>query len=292
MITKTRFRTTSKQEETFEDSPQSIVFRCQYTTGVNLRGNLFPWHWHSAFEIDLVTGCDARFEFEGTTLEIPAGNAVFINSQKLHAYHLENPSKCRIYALLFDPVLLAGNYNGEIFQKYVAPVMNSEISGWKISSSDPAFACVKEIIRLSSEEPKYYEIRVRTQLEELWCSLLDGIAAVQLTPSSHKEDSARIKEMLNYIHTHYGERLSLDKIASAASVGTRECSRCFQRSIRQSPMDYVNFYRIQIALELLTSTDHTITEISELCGFSSLSYFGKVFRQHTGVTPVQYRRNL
>lgn len=57
-------------------------------------------------------------------------------------------------------------------------------------------------------------------------------------------------------------------------------------------MDYVNFYRIQIALEMLTSTTRTITEISEMCGFSSLSYFGKVFRQHTGVTPVQYRSGL
>ena len=61
--------------------------------------------------------------------------------------------------------------------------------------------------------------------------------AVQIEPSSHREDSARIKEML-------------------------------------------------------TSTTRTITEISEMCGFSSLSYFGKVFRQHTGVTPVQYRSGL
>ena len=116
--------------------------------------------------------------------------------------------KCRIYALLFEPVLLAGQYNGEIFRKYVAPVLNSQISGVEIPAS-----------------------------EEFWCRLLDKITAVQIEPSSHREDSARIKEML-------------------------------------------------------TSTTRTITEISEMCGFSSLSYFGKVFRQHTGVTPVQYRSGL
>ena len=197
--------------------------------------------------------------------------------------------KCRIYALLFEPVLLAGQYNGDIFRKYVAPVLNSEISGVEIPASDPAFVYIEEMIRLSSQEPQYYEIRVRTQLEEFWCRLLDKITAVQIEPSSHREDSARIKEMLNYIHNHYGEHLSLEKIAAAASVGVRECSRCFQRSIRRSPMDYVNFYRIQIALEMLTSTTRTITEISEMCGFSSLSYFGKVFREVTGFTPIQFR---
>ena len=142
--------------------------------------------------------------------------------------------KCRIYALLFEPVLLAGQYNGEIFRKYVAPVLNSEISGVEIPASDPVFVYIEEMIRLSSQEPQYYEIRVRTQLEEFWCRLLDKITAVQIEPSSHREDSARIKEML-------------------------------------------------------TSTTRTITE---MCGFSSLSYFGKVFRQHTGVTPVQYRSGL
>lgn len=123
------------------------------------------------------------------------------------------------------------------WRNYVAPVLNSEISGVEIPASDPAFVYIEEMIRLSSQEPQYYEIRVRTQLEEFWCRLLDKITAVQIEPSSHREDSARIKEML-------------------------------------------------------TSTTRTITEISEMCGFSSLSYFGKVFRQHTGVTPVQYRSGL
>ena len=86
--------------------------------------------------------------------------------------------KCRIYALLFEPVLLAGQYNGEIFRKYVAPVLNSEISGVEIPASDPAFVYIEEMIRLSSQEPQYYEIRVRTQLEEFWCRLLDKITAV------------------------------------------------------------------------------------------------------------------
>lgn len=292
MIHKTRFQTTPNQEEAFENSARTVAFRCLYATGDNLQGKLFPWHWHSAFEIDLVTGCDTRFEFEGTILDIPVGNAVFINSQKIHAYQPQNPVKCRIYALLFEPVLLAGQYNGEIFRKYVAPVLNSEITGVEIPAADPTFVYIQEMIRLCAEEPQYYEIRVRTQVEEFWCRLLDKITAVQLQPSSHREDSVRIKEMLNYIHNHYGEPLSLEKIASAASVGVRECSRCFQRSIRRAPMEYVNLYRVQIASELLVSTNHTITEISEMCGFSSLSYFGKVFRQHTGVTPVQYRDRL
>lgn len=163
----------------------------------------------------------------------------YVDVIKMEISCLSAGKSCEVQDLCasFRACAACRQYNGEIFRKYVAPVLNSEISGVEIPASDPAFVYIEEMIRLSSQEPQYYEIRVRTQLEEFWCRLLDKITAVQIEPSSHREDSARIKEML-------------------------------------------------------TSTTRTITEISEMCGFSSLSYFGKVFRQHTGVTPVQYRSGL
>lgn len=109
----------------------------------------------------MVTGCDIRFDFEGTSLNISQGNAVFINSQKIHSYQPENSVKYKTYALLFEPLFLAGKYNGEIFQKYTIPIMNSDIAGLEISASDSAFACIKEIIYLAEEEPEYFEIQIR-----------------------------------------------------------------------------------------------------------------------------------
>lgn len=44
-----------------------------------------------------------------------------------------------------------------------------------------------------------------------------------------------------------------------------------------------------MAVQQLLTTDKTISEISECNGFSSISYFGKVFRQYTGASPLQYR---
>ena len=167
----------------------------------------------------MVTGCDIRFNFEGTSLNISQENAVFINSQKIHSYQPENPVKYKTYAVLFEPLFLAGRYDEEIFQKYMVPVMNSDISGLEIPASDSAFACIKEIINLAEEEPEYFEIQIRIQLEKLWCMILDKVKCEKVKVSVHKEDSDRMKQMLNYIHSHYAEKLSLEKIANAASVG-------------------------------------------------------------------------
>ena len=100
----------------------------------------------------------------------------------------------------------------------------------------------------------------------------------------------RVKLCINYMQEHYSEELSLEAVARAANIGKRECTRCFMRCINTTPFKYLNNYRIQKAAALLLETDRTIMEISNDCGFSSASYFGKLFREKTGMTPLQYRK--
>ncbi len=57
-----------------------------------------------------------------------------------------------------------------------------------------------------------------------------------------------------------------------------------------TPVEYIQNYRIQMACRLLAETDQAVTSICHACGLGSSSYFGKIFREHTGCTPVEYRR--
>ncbi|WP_394916419.1 helix-turn-helix domain-containing protein [uncultured Robinsoniella sp.] len=75
-----------------------------------------------------------------------------------------------------------------------------------------------------------------------------------------------------------------------ANISTRECSRCFQRCIKLSPMNYLNEHRIRMAAQMLLQTNKSIMTISECCGFSSSSYFGKIFQDYMGCTPKNYRK--
>ena len=53
----------------------------------------------------------------------------------------------------------------------------------------------------------------------------------------------------------------------------------------QSPTDFIRVIRLTHAYELLKSQNHTVTEVSELCGFSSIGYFSTVFRKYYGKAP-------
>ena len=107
-------------------------------------------------------------------------------------------------------------------------------------------------------------------------------------PNSVNQD--RIFTMLSYIHENYNRKLPLEEIAASASVSKRECLRCFQTGLGESPFHYLIHYRIQQAKKLLTSTDMTITLIAMETGFSTSAYFGKIFLRECGQTPGEYRR--
>ena len=98
------------------------------------------------------------------------------------------------------------------------------------------------------------------------------------------------RAMVAYIRQNYGERLSLSDIASAGHVSRSRCCQMFRRHLQQTPVDYLNSYRLKTAANLLRGTNRTVTEIALSCGFNHLSYFSKMFLQVYGCTPKEYRK--
>lgn len=97
--------------------------------------------------------------------------------------------------------------------------------------------------------------------------------------------------MLEFIHGHFAENITLDDIAKSANIGGRECLRCFRKTIQLSPIQYLLKYRIMQGAELLMeNSERSVSEISVLCGFDSPSNFSKMFKRFYSCTPREYRR--
>lgn len=297
MIYSTPFKTdTHKKEISFCD-PENYPYICFYREMDDFIDRSISWHWHSALEIDYVTeGSVEYFTTEGA-VTVEKGELIFINANILHMVAAkEKMPGCKVYAHLFDVTFLAGSYNSLLGQKYILPVIkNNSISMIKISPD--SYQTVEmarrflKTVELNREEPFGYEFMIREQLSGFWLLLLQETEQRNPIQTEKKPaDDGRIKLMLNYIHEKYSQHISLEDIAASANISTRECTRCFQRSIRISPVSYLNRYRIHMAADMLINTADSILTVSENCGFSSNSYFGRLFHQLMGCTPAQFRR--
>ncbi len=259
-------------------------------------GHCVPWHWHSDVEFAWVLQGRLLVKTNHKEEILTAGEGCFINSNYLHYYEALPGADCIYFCQVFDPSIVSGAPDSIFGMKYVQPVIYAgdlELFLLKPASSRQRkmLTLLRETQDLADLEEFGYELRIRSRLSEIWLMLF--LEAESLLGKAGKSDSAelRIKLMMSYIHAHYAEKLTLEAIAASADVSVRECLRCFRSSLSKTPFQYLMEYRSHKAADLLSEQNLSITEIGEMSGFSSPSYFAKTFKKIMGVTPGDFRKN-
>lgn len=93
-----------------------------------------------------------------------------------------------------------------------------------------------------------------------------------------------------YIDNHFKENLTLEQLSGMVHISKYYLSHAFRKEFDISPISYLIVRRIQESRFLLRETDHTLSQIAQILGFSSLSYFSQSFRKLEGISPMEYRK--
>ena len=100
-----------------------------------------------------------------------------------------------------------------------------------------------------------------------------------------------IYRVIDYIKNNYRERISLDELAKKTFLSKTYLSSLFKKETGYSISEYINDIRVDKSQSLLKDSDLSITDIAEMCGFEDQSYYTKVFKKVTGITPKKYRES-
>jgi AraC-like DNA-binding protein len=103
------------------------------------------------------------------------------------------------------------------------------------------------------------------------------------------DDKIRMGAIYNYIHANYNETPDVNEVAASVHLSTSAFCRYFKKQTKITFTDFVNQYRISQAKTLLLQ-DITVSETCYLVGFSSLSYFSKLFKSQTGQNPTDFKK--
>lgn len=107
---------------------------------------------------------------------------------------------------------------------------------------------------------------------------------------SSSENQRIVRQAMAYIHAHYAEPIALRDVAAHVGLSERHLTRCFRQEVGMTLNAYLNRYRLRQARALLEAGDKSITEVALAAGFSSSSYFARIFREEMGVSPRSYLR--
>ncbi len=136
------------------------------------------------------------------------------------------------------------------------------------------------------------EIRYYSSLEGLsiWLSkILDSYIDMVII-SVNAEFDPTIAQALRYIHSHYSEHLSLEETARCIKLSPNYFSSLFNSRMGKSFSSYVNQIRVEKAQKLLLDTSLPIIEIAGMVGFEEQSYFSKIFKDISTISPGRYRK--
>lgn len=117
-------------------------------------------------------------------------------------------------------------------------------------------------------------------------------SALEISPlNSEPQFDSLILDIVQYLETHYAEKITLNEVCNHFFLSKATLCRRFKSRMNCSVWDYLLNLRISKAKQLLFSSTQSIESISESCGFSSANYFGMVFKQLVGKSPLNYRNH-
>lgn len=126
--------------------------------------------------------------------------------------------------------------------------------------------------------------------------LLSGLAKLMFLTDKYSLDkipsaSGFMNKAIEYINRNIFNEITIDEICSAIHMSKYYFCRQFKINTGLTVMDYILKTRIVLAKNMLEKENLSVTEISEQCGFSSISYFCRVFKTETGMTPLKFQKS-
>ncbi|MGJ8693380.1 MAG: helix-turn-helix transcriptional regulator [Thalassotalea sp.] len=105
-----------------------------------------------------------------------------------------------------------------------------------------------------------------------------------------KKNKELVDKAILFIKINYFKELDLTELANQMEVSDSYLIRTFKKVMNETPNHYITNYRVQQAKLLLKN--HSVQETSKAVGFNSSSYFGRVFKTQTGLSPMQFQKQL
>ena len=241
-------------------------------------------HTHPFTELFYVVDGKGEFNIQGQRFPVKPNDFVIINPQVEHT-ELSSPDEPLEYIVLgirglsfsnLTPVSEGGHpfsfFNLRDEQKDILRYLNAMVQEATSQSMRYELVChnLLEILLIKILRHQHFDLEVGKQ-------------------SKATKDISFIK---HYLETYYHESIQLEDLASMTHLSRFYISHSFKKEIGMSPMEYLIDIRIKESKILLRTTNYSISQVADIVGFTTPTYFSKQFRKSTGISPTDYREQF
>lgn len=248
-------------------------------------------HWHEEFELIRVLQGSFSYTIEGKAAVAEAGDIVFVNGGFLHG---GVPRACIYECIVYDLGMLEqeGSACSALVQDFT---QHRLIVQPTFPRGDKQIAnIINAVFDVLTQKASGFQLHVQGLLfQMLGCILQEGYCAENTAENRSAQKKIRqMKKALELIETQFNQPLTLEQLAEAAGMTPKYFCGFFHDMTQRSPIDYLNYHRIEVACYQLAMGHSSVTELAYECGFNDLSYFIRVFKRYKGTTPKRYAKQM
>lgn len=241
-------------------------------------------HTHPCAEVFFVTDGSGFLRTNDQTVPIGANDVIIVNSNIEHTEVSSDSSPLEYIVMGVDGLEAIPSDADSDEQPAGCSIIHFQTGGEQI-----LFYLRCLLTEIENRHPGYNTV-CQDLLEVVLLLLMrHSQFTVTFVPTAHKS-SKECAVARRYIENHFKENLTLDDLAAAAHVSKYYLVHSFTREYGTSPINYLLTCRIQESLYLLSKTRLSLSQISDMLGFSSPSYFSQSFRRIQGISPMEYRK--
>ncbi len=241
---------------------------------------LIHTHWHDYIEFQFIAGGKGRMTFNGNNYDVSRGDVFVLSHFDCHRI---DPDKCGI-----DIVTL--NVAHSFLDERTLYFLNASGGGIYCHIDEQEFNNIEYILKCLYDDMQSEDAVVihtsKTTISSLVMRLLKKRSVLG------NQVSGKMQKITAYISNNFTKNISLESIAKEFETSANYLGKQFKKSFGITYNDYINILRMRYACNLIASSEMTIKEVAHTAGYSSTEYFYSVFKKHTGITPILYRKKM
>lgn len=260
-----------------------------FITPEDIRYNMH-YHWHTEIEIIKIIEGSFSIKLNEEVVKAKKNDIIFISPEMLHGGIPEN---CVYECIVLDMNMFIKTNN--ICTNFLKDILSTKITiNYDIYKNNDIKIYLNKIFDCMKQKQLGYEFLIQGYLYLIFGIILENNLYLKNINdiTKNKKRISQLKNVLEFIELEYSNLITLEDLANKMDLNPKYFTKIFTQMTGKPPIQYLNSYRIEMACNMLLTTDLSITDICLNCGFNDLSYFIRTFKKEKNISPKKFRNSI
>lgn len=240
----------------------------------------FSGEKHSYWELTYVDKGELLTTIDGVSYHLKQGDLIFYAPMQFHTQStFEKISSSYLtinFKMNFNHADLLCNkiFSLKRDSYFIVTRLIEELSNNNLYSDDLSLCYLKElIIQMLRLDNSHFHSKPTTHMQQTY-------------------ENELLNDILLYIDDNIYEKISVSTLCEHFCISTSMLHSLFRKNMNNTAKNYINELKLSKSKELIRNSTHTLSEISEMLGFSSIHYFSKKFKSYFNISPTEYSKSI